>query len=213
MTPQAAEDLAGCFAGAETVSRETVGRLRVHLDMVRKWNQAINLVSRSTQADGWTRHTRDSAQVLALASESPGLWVDFGTGGGFPGLVVAILLAERAPACRVRLVESDLRKATFLREAARTCGISVDVVTERAESLSPAKADVVSARALAPLSDLCALAHRHLAPGGRAIFLKGREHLAELDLASQQWAFTSIVRPSITDPTAAVVALESPRHV
>ncbi|QYZ72017.1 16S rRNA (guanine(527)-N(7))-methyltransferase RsmG [Neotabrizicola shimadae] len=206
-------DLAGCFPGAESVSRETIEKLRRHLELVGKWNPAINLVARSTLPEGWSRHVRDSAQILALAPESPRLWLDLGSGGGFPGLVVAILLAERAPGCRLRLVESDLRKATFLREAARSCGIAADVVTDRAESLAPAKADVVSARALAPLADLCALAHRHLVPEGRAIFLKGREHLAELDLASLQWAFTSTLRPSITDPAAAVVALESLRHV
>ena len=206
-------DLAGCFPGAESVSRETIEKLRRHLELVGKWNPAINLVARSTLPEGWSRHVRDSAQVLALAPESPSLWLDLGSGGGFPGIVVAILLAERAPDCHLRLVESDLRKATFLREAARNCGISVDVVTERAESLAPARADVVTARALAPLTDLCALAQRHLVPEGRAIFLKGREHLAELDLASKQWVFTSTVLPSITDPNAALVALETLRHV
>ncbi len=213
MTPGVEEGLAGCFPGAESVSRETTERLRLHLDLVRKWNPAINLVARSTLDEGWTRHTRDSAQVLGLAPDSPRLWVDLGSGGGFPGLVIAILLAELVPACIVRLVESDRRKATFLREAARNCGVSVDVITERAESLVPCQADVLSARALAPLTDLCGLAHRHLAAGGRAIFLKGRVHAAELDAAAHRWTFTSSVRASITDPAAAVVALESLRHV
>jgi 16S rRNA (guanine527-N7)-methyltransferase len=208
-----AEDLAGCFPGAETVSRETVERLRLHLSLVRKWNPAINLVARSTLDDGWSRHVRDSAQVLALAPERPSHWIDLGAGAGFPGLVVAILLAESTPSCRMTLVESDLRKATFLREAARTTGLHVTVLTDRAETLAPQQADVVSARALAPLTDLCALAQRHLAPHGRAIFLKGRDHAAELDAAGRSWAFTSIVRHSITDPTAAVVALESLCHV
>lgn len=213
MTGVPAEDLAGCFPGAETVSRETVERLRLHLTLVRKWNLSINLVARSTLSDGWSRHVRDSAQVLALATEPPRHWVDLGSGGGFPGLVVAILLAERAPTCRITLVESDQRKAAFLREAARITGLEVAVLTDRAENLAPQRADVVSARALAPLSDLCALAQRHLAPDGRAIFLKGRDHAAELDAAGRFWAFTPTVRPSITDPTAAVVALESLRHV
>lgn len=206
-------DLLGCFPAAEDVSRETLARLELLLELVRKWNPAINLVARSTLDDGWSRHVRDSAQVLALAPDTPRQWVDFGSGGGFPGLVVAILLAERAPPCRVTLVESDRRKATFLREAARAIGVSVDVLTERAETLGPLQADVVSARALAPLSELCALAWRHLAPNGRAIFLKGRDHQVERDAAKRIWAFTSTARQSITDPTAAVVALESLRHV
>lgn len=203
------EDLAGCFPGAEHVSRETVDLLRAHLALVRKWNPAINLVARSTLADGWSRHVRDSAQVLALAPDNPHHWLDLGSGGGFPGLVVAILLAERAPSCSVTLVESDRRKATFLREAARATGIPVTILTDRAEAVTPQQADVVSARALAPLAQLCSLAHRHLAPTGRAIFLKGRDHAAELDAAAVNWGFTSTVRHSITDPTAAVVALES----
>lgn len=206
-------DLTGCFPGAENVSRETLNRLAQHLDLVGKWNPAINLVARSTLDNGWSRHVRDSAQIMALAPEGPHHWVDFGSGGGFPGLVVAILLAERSPSCRVTLLESDRRKATFLREAARALALPVEVLAERAETLAPQHADVVSARALAPLSDLCALAHRHLVPGGRAIFLKGRGHQAERDAARQRWGFTLTARQSITDPTAAVVALESLRHV
>lgn len=205
--------LDGCFPGSDRVSRETLERLRRHIDLLHKWNPTVNLVARGTLAEAWTRHVRDSAQALALAPDSPVHWLDLGSGGGFPGLVAAILLRELAPTCQVTLVESDGRKAAFLREAARVCDTNAQILIGRAETLAPQTADVVSARALAPLTDLCALAVRHLVPEGRAILLKGREHAAELQTARQQWAFTSTVRPSITDPAAAVVVLESLRHV
>lgn len=212
MTAVSYQDLAGCFPGGESVSRGTLDRLQALLDLVRKWTTTVNLVARSTLDDGWVRHVRDSAQIFALAPPQPRLWVDLGSGGGFPGLVVAILLAERTPACQVRLVESDKRKAAFLREAGRLCEAHVTVLCERAETLPAQAADVVSARALAPLPDLCALAARHLHPDGRALFLKGRGYAGELAAAAIDWQFSATTRPSITDPDAAVVALDSLRR-
>ena len=175
--------------------------------MLIKWNAAINLVAPATLSDAWTRHFRDSVQIFDLRGDDCRHWADFGSGAGFPGLVVAILAAERAPDMQVTLVESDRRKAEFLRSVSRETGLAVTVHDARIESLPSLQADVVSARALAPLPELCAYAARHLAPTGRAIFLKGARAEDEVRAAQTRWRFTSRVIPSITEPAASVLLI------
>lgn len=196
------------FAEATGVSRETLGRLSVYERLIAQWNPAINLVSRSSLADFWGRHALDSAQLLRLAPPDVRTWLDLGSGGGFPGLVVAILAAEQRPDLRVTLVESDQRKAAFLRTVARETGTAVTVIAERAELVPPAGADVVSARALAPLDRLLPLAERHLAASGVAIFPKGAAWQAEVNTALANWRFNLQNHASLTDPQGAVLVLE-----
>ncbi len=206
-------DEAQRFAAAFDVSRETLDRLSLYAELLRKWNPAINLVSKSTLPDLWTRHFADSAQLLEIAETPNGKWVDLGSGGGFPGLIVAILAAEKTPALTVTCVESDQRKATFLRTVARETGIGAKVLSERIEALAPLGADVVSARALAPLPELIGYATRHLAPEGIALFLKGTGQAKEIDLALASWAFQIDTFPSRTDRGATILKLRSIRRV
>jgi 16S rRNA (guanine527-N7)-methyltransferase len=189
------------------VSRETTARLDRLVAELSRWNPVINLVARSTLPAVWTRHVLDSAQLFDLGSQQAGTWADLGSGGGFPGLVVAILAAEKAPGIRVSLVEADRRKAAFLRSAARHCGIAVEVIDERIEALPPLGADVLSARALAPLPTLLAHAERHLAPGGVALFPKGAGHEAEIAAALERWRFSVQKIPSRTDPDSVVLRI------
>ena len=189
------------------VSRETWGRLERYESLLRKWNPAINLVSRATLDEIWTRHFVDSAQLLLCAPAAARHWADLGAGGGFPGLVIAIIARDLRPDLSVTLVESDLRKCTFLREVARQTGTPVTVLAERAERLPPLYADIVSARALAPLCDLLHLTERHLAAGGTALFLKGVNHDAELTDALETFRFTFQKRVSQTDPQAVVLSI------
>ena len=189
------------------VSRETSDRLKIYAALVRKWTPAINLVSKSSVSDLWGRHILDSAQILQYAPDNCGHWVDLGSGGGFPGLVVAILAAERSPAMRVTLVESDLRKATFLRQVAQDCALNTTICAERAEDINPMSADVLSARALAPLSQLLPLAKRHLAQGGTAIFPKGAHAANELAESLEHWRFSVQKHPSVTDPNAVILCI------
>ena len=133
--------------------------------------------------------------------------LDVGSGGGFPGLVVAILAAEKAPGLRVTLVDSDLRKAAFLTTVVRELGLNTTVCSERIESLAPLGADVLSARALAPLPQLLAYAARHLAEGGLAILPKGATHERELASALEHWRFSVQKHPSRTDPDAVLLVL------
>lgn len=189
------------------VSRETAGRLADYAALLRAWNPKINLVSKQTLAELETRHVADSAQLLALAPADATTWADLGSGGGFPGLVVAILATEARPALRVTLVESDQRKAVFLRTVAQRTGVPVTVLADRIEAVRPLGADVLSARALAPLTTLLDHADRHLAPSGTALFPKGATWRAEVDEALERWRFRCENLPSATSPDGAILRI------
>jgi len=195
------------------VSRETRDRLETFAALLEKWNPAINLVSSSTLPELWARHFVDSAQVLALASAGARQWSDLGTGGGFPGLVVAILAQEIRPGLSVTCVESDQRKAAFLRTVLRETGVEAQVLSQRIEDVAPLQSDVVSARALAPLTQLLGFASRHLAPGGEALFLKGAGYKKERTEALERWSFELDTYPSQTDPDAAILRIGDIRRV
>jgi len=187
------------------VSRETLERLELLVSLVRKWSPRINLVSERSLDVIWTRHVLDSAQIYAIAPKPFRTWLDLGSGAGFPGLVIAMIAAEKEPGARIALVESDRRKAAFLRAAARETSLTVEVHAERVEQLSPQRADIVSARALAGLETLIGFADRHLRPGGVAIFPKGVRRMEEIAHARQTWNFTLQSCKSITDAEAAIL--------
>ncbi|MES2665608.1 MAG: 16S rRNA (guanine(527)-N(7))-methyltransferase RsmG [Pseudomonadota bacterium] len=191
----------------ENVSRETFDRLKAFGSMLVKWNGAINLVARGTVEDMWSRHFVDSAQILQFCPPSCDHWADLGTGGGFPGLVIAILVRESRPDTRFTFVESDQRKAAFLRQASRETGANVTVLAERIELCPALAANVVSARALAPLTTLCGYAARHCQAGGTAIFQKGASYSEELEDALKNWRFDHSLHPSQTDPAAVILSI------
>ena len=195
------------FRRAFEVSRETVERLETHVALLSKWNPRINLVAASTLADVWTRHVADSAQLWPLRPPGARLWLDLGSGAGFPGLVVAALAAEGAPDLRVRLVESDARKAAFLATVAREADLPAEVLVERWQKLPPQAADVVSARALAPLAELLAAAEQHRRRGGTGLFPKGETVHQDLAEASVRWRFDHKLTPSRTEPRAAILEI------
>lgn len=194
------------------VSRETSERLSTYAAQIRKWNPRINLVAKSTLDDLEERHLADSLQILDHAPENWRSWVDLGSGGGFPGLVVAIAVADQ-PERRVTLVESDVRKAAFLRSAARECGVQVTVLDARIEALPPQNADVISARALAPLPKLLALAVPHLAPGGVCLFPKGRNWQNEVENARETWSFDLLSQPSKTGEDSVILVMRNIERV
>lgn len=188
-----------------TVSRETEARLRGLLAALERWNPVVNLVSRSTLGTAWSRHVLDSLQLLDHAPPDAQRWADLGSGGGFPGLVVAIGAMEYRPDIQVTLVEADQRKATFLRETARDLNVPVRVEASRIESLPPLGADVVSARALAPLVKLWTYAERHLAPTGLGLFLKGEGHASEVAEAQARVALDVEILSSRVDTGGVVL--------
>ncbi len=197
----------------ESVSRETLDRLRRLDDLLARWNPAINLVARSTLGNAWDRHILDSAQLFNLAPEAARHWVDMGSGGGFPGLVIACLAADLRPHLAVTLIESDQRKATFLRQASQDLGLSTKILAQRIEVATPQAADVLSARALAALPVLLGYAERHLATDGLALFPKGASWREEVEQARKDWQFTLTPHASATDPQGTILAVKAVRHV
>lgn len=195
--------------GGLDVSRETLYLLDRFEALVRKWNPAINLVSAASLGDIRKRHTSDSAQLFRLCPQQATHWVDIGTGGGFPGLVIAIIARDLHPDLRVTLVESDARKATFLRQAAHELGLVISVLTDRVEKLASLDVDVLSARALAPLTQLLGHAERHLRRDGAAIFPKGGRYAEELAEARVEWQFDAEQQPSLTDSNAAILVIRN----
>lgn len=192
----------------QNVSRETWERLEAFDALLRRWTLVVNLVSRASLPVLWERHIEDSAQLFAACPENACSWLDLGSGGGLPGLVVAILAHELRPGLQVTLVESDARKATFLRQAVQALKLDVGVHTERIESLAPQGADVISARALAPLRTLLGYAHRHLCASGVALFPKGARHAEEIAEARKSWEFSLDLLPSQSDPEAAILIIK-----
>ena len=195
------------------VSRETISKLDGYVGLLKKWNSTINLVSNASLDDLWNRHMLDSAQIFQLADIQVGHWVDIGTGGGFPGMVVAVIASERAPDLRFTFVESDLRKATFLRTVARETGANVIILSNRIESIQNLDADILSARALAPLVDLLNFAEMHLKPDGQALFPKGAKYRQEIEESLDSWRFQSQECRSITDDAAVILKLGEIRRV
>ena len=195
------------FQAATDVSRETMERLDIYAELLIRWTKRINLVSPNTLPVMWQRHFLDSAQLLPFCSEKT--WVDVGSGGGFPGAVIAILSASTP----VVLVESDQRKATFLRTVARETGAGFTVHAQRNEHLEPLGADRLSARALSSLNSLLETAQTHLAKDGKAIFLKGLAAQDEINQALEHWSFDCETYPSKTDANAVILSIGNIKRV
>lgn len=189
------------------VSRETNERLTIYADLLRLWNSKINLVAPSTIEDLWSRHFIDSAQLYDLAANSVEHWADLGSGGGFPGLVIAILAQGEAMPLRITLVESDARKSAFLRTVLRETGVAASVITERAENVPPLDASVVSARALAPMAKLLTFAHRHLAQDGVALLPKGQNWEKEVRDAQSAWRFSYRIDKSVLEQNSVILSV------
>ncbi len=190
------------------VSRETEERLVVFVDHLARWRKTTNLISESSFASVWTRHVADSAQILGLA---PGAlrWVDMGSGAGFPGLVIAILLAG-VPGAVVHCIESDQRKCAFLREAARATGAAAQIHALRVESVDTAKlgpVDAITARAFAPLPLTLKLATVWLEEGAAGVFPRGRSAQDQLEALDLYRDYTIEMLPSAVDAEAAILRI------
>lgn len=196
---------ANAFQRETDVSRETLERLVAYEAVLRKWQPKINLIGPSTLPDLWRRHFLDSAQLFPLLPEATRVLVDLGSGAGFPGLVLAILGVPE-----VHLIESDSRKAAFLREAARVAAAPVMVHNKRIEAVAHIEADVVTARALAPIPDLLGWSYPFLGSRGVALFLKGQNLDDELTTTGS-WTMRTERFASRTDPTGTIVRIDGIR--
>ena len=195
------------FGAQLHVSRETLERLTVYLELLRHWQPAINLVGAATLADPWRRHFLDCAQLSARIPAGAARLVDLGSGAGFPGMVLAMLGVRG-----VDLIESDRRKAQFLREVARATGTSIGIHAERIERMPSRPADVITARALAPLPRLLVLAERFWTSDSVCLFLKGRSGAHELTEARATWHMEAEMFPSLSETTGTVLQLRGIRR-
>jgi 16S rRNA (guanine527-N7)-methyltransferase len=212
LVPDLAENRAQALA-ITPVSRETADKLAMFVDEVVDVSRHTNLISRSSLPSIWTRHVADSLQLLPLAPDAK-RWVDLGSGGGFPGIVIACALADREGA-EVHLVESTGKKAAFLRDAVNRLQLPAVVHAVRIEDFVKnfsAKADAVSARALAPLDELLNLAHPLLKTGAQGLFHKGQDVEGELTRASKYWNIDAELVPSKTSPEGRIVVVRGLRR-
>jgi 16S rRNA (guanine527-N7)-methyltransferase len=193
------------------VSRETVDRLQTYVELLTKWQRSTNLVAPSTIPSVWNRHVGDSAQLVPLFPESL-RWVDLGSGGWFPAIVVAILLTGREGAS-VHLIESDQRKCAFLRQAIQATGAPAEVHTGRIESVLAAwrePIDMVSSRALAPLARLFSLSEPLFQAGAKGAFHKGLDFEEEISEASKSWDADLVIHQSKTESAGVILEV---RHL
>ena len=190
------------FAERSHASRETLDRFRAYADLLCRWQKAINLVGSSTLPDLWRRHFDDSAQLFPMLPIGARSLVDLGSGAGLPGLVLALMGAPG-----VHLIESDRRKAAFLREVARATAAPVQIHAARIESVPAFAADVVTARACAPLDRLLDLSAPFRHSDTLGLFLKGKTVNQELTQAKKVWNIKEAIRPSRTDPEGSVLLI------
>jgi 16S rRNA (guanine527-N7)-methyltransferase len=210
MTPEEFTKAGGLPKLPADVSRETLARLGAYAELLAKWQAKINLVGPATLPEVWQRHFLDSAQLYEHLPATARVIADLGSGAGFPGLVLAIVAEAAGRDMTFHLVESDGRKAAFLAEAARAARVAgaVKIQPVRAEALGGRmSADVVTARALAPLDKLFALAQPLVKPEGLCLFLKGEKADEEIETAGKRWQFAFERFPSKSDPGGAVLAV------
>ena len=196
LTPEHFQRLTG-------VSRETLARLQLYVELLVAWNRRINLVGPRTLGDVWRRHILDSAQLRPLIPPSARILVDLGSGAGLPGLILAILGVPE-----VHLVEADQRKCAFIREAARVTGTPVTLHAQRLEKITGIRADLVTARAFAPLPNLLDQAENLVDTHSILLFLKGKTVGEELTEAAKGWKMRATLHPSVSDPSGTVLRLE-----
>ena len=171
------------------VSRETCENMHLYYSLLFQWNQKINLVSRKSIDTSWPRHFLDSAQLWFSLPKGVKSWLDFGSGAGFPGLVISIIAKELKPDLRVILVEKNQKKGYFLAEVVKKLSLNAEVFCSRIEELEPQKVDVISARAVGRLKSLIEVAYMHRNDRTIGFFPKGKKYKGELEESLQHWTF------------------------
>ena len=196
------------FVKSLNVSRETLNGFYEYETLLSKWNEKINLVSKNTLVDIWERHFLDSGQIIKHVEASGKRWVDVGSGAGFPGLVVALLLRDRRIDCELVLVEKNPKKGFFLKEVIRKLNLNVKVVNDNIYTLKPLNADILTARAFSELNNLMEIAFRHRKKEGICLFLKGENYRIELDKTLNYWFFDYDVVDSLSSSSGKIIRVK-----
>ncbi len=189
------------------VSRETLLKLRAYEASLQEWQNKFNLVSKSSLEDAWNRHFIDSMQLFKYIPQSAQSLYDFGSGAGFPGMVLAIMAAEKTPYLKVSLIESIGKKTLYLKHVSEICSVNVEIFNQRIESLPKNKVDVVTSRAMTSLSDLLGYAYPFCKKETVCIFPKGKKHQEEIDEAKKHWQFECQIHPSETSSEGVILVI------
>lgn len=195
------------FMDTYNVSRETFELLKAYEASLAEWQKKFNLVSNSSLEDSWTRHFEDSAQLFQYLPNSAQTLLDFGSGAGFPGMVLAIMAAEKTPYLKVKLIESTGKKTLYLNEVKKITGVDVEIINDRIEKLPPQKADVITSRAMASLNELLEYTFRFTTPKTICIFPKGRRYAEEIEEAKKHWKFDCQLHDSITSDEGKILVI------
>ena len=196
------------FIKSLNVSRETLKGFYEYKTLLSKWNEKINLVSKNTLLDIWERHFLDSGQIIKHVDASGKRWVDVGSGAGFPGLVVALLLRDRKIDCDLVLVEKNPKKSFFLKEVIRKLNLSAEVVNNNIDTLEPLNADILTTRAFSELNNLIEIAFRHRKKEGICLFLKGENYRIELDKTLNYWFFDYDIVGSLSSSSGKIIRVK-----
>ena len=184
------------FCDTYNVSRETFDKLKLCQSVLEEWQQKFNLVSRSSLSDAWNRHFLDSAQLFSLLPKEARVLFDFGSGAGFPGVVLAIMAQELAPDLQINMVESIGKKTVYLNHLKDLFKLNANIINSRIEQLKPTKADVITSRAMCSLKDLLAYSFPFCTKNTVCIFPKGKSYAEELFVAHKFWKFKCQILPS-----------------
>lgn len=184
------------FSEKYNVSRETFDKLKTYQALLVEWQAKFNLVSNNTLEESWERHFADSAQLYKFIPQTAQTLLDFGSGAGFPGMVLAIMAECREPRLQVSLVESTAKKTLYLNEVKTQTNTRVAIINDRIENIAPQKADVITSRAMTSLDGLLGYAIRFCKAETICIFPKGKKYAQELQEAHKHWKFRCRIEPS-----------------
>lgn len=195
------------FMNTYNVSRETFELLKAYEASLVEWQQKFNLVSNSSLEESWNRHFIDSAQLFKYIPGNATTLLDFGSGAGFPGMVLAVMAAEKTPYLKVKLIESTGKKTLYLNEVKKITAVDVEIINERVEKLPPEKADVITSRAMASLNELLGYTSRFVGPKTICIFPKGQRYAEEIAEAKKHWKFECEVKDSETSEEGKILII------
>ncbi len=191
----------------ENVSRETNQKFFIFEGLLKKWNQKVNLVSSNTLSDFMVRHVLDSLQLVQFANTDDGVWLDIGSGGGFPGIPLAIYSKEKYPKFKFKLMDSNSKKCHFLENVCENLNIEATVICGRMELAEAVNCDYIVSRAVAPLNELLEYSRRHRKKIGKSLFLKGKNLEKEISVARKSWIFNYRIHKSVTHGDGKIIEI------
>lgn len=194
------------------VSRETIDLLKTYEASLNEWQNKMNLVSKNSLPEAWNRHFEDSMQLFVLLPQGAEIVYDFGSGAGFPGMVLAVMAKEKTPYLKFKLVESIGKKTLYLKYVKEITGANVEVINERIENIKPEIADAITSRAMCSLTELLRYSRPFCGKKTKMIFLKGRNYKEELQIAKQEWNFKLEVLPSQESADGVILIITNLHH-